>query len=144
MDIRIHPSSSTPIYTQVVDGVRRLIARRALRPDDRLPSVRELATTLRINRNTAARAYGILEADGHVTTRHGQGTFVASTQPRTPAAELADLLYPLLDRLLREATALGVDEKDLARLLKRRARAFDVVSASAENEQPSAVAGRRN
>ena len=64
MELRIDPASAVPVYAQVVDQIRMLIALRALRPGDKLPSVRELAAQVRINRNTAAKAYQLLEAAG--------------------------------------------------------------------------------
>ena len=61
MDLRLDPASAVPLYAQVVQQVRSLIASRVLRAGDRLPSVRELAVSARINRNTAAKAYQALE-----------------------------------------------------------------------------------
>src|SRR5258706_9252303 len=82
MELRIDPASAVPIYAQVVDQIRSLVASRALRAGDQLPSVRDLAVTLRVNRNTAAKAYQILEADGVIETRAGQGSFIADGTPR--------------------------------------------------------------
>ena len=81
MELRIDPALAVPVYAQVVEQVRTLIALRALRPGDKLPSVRELAAQVRINRNTAAKAYQLLEAAGVLETRAGQGTFVADGVP---------------------------------------------------------------
>ena len=75
------------VSAQIVDQVRALVATRALRPGDKLPSVRELAAGLRVNRNTAAKAYQALEADGVVETRAGQGCFIADGGPRWSRAE---------------------------------------------------------
>ena len=74
--IDVDPRSPVPLYLQMVEQIRRLMAMGALRPGDRLPPVRELAARARINRNTAARAIQTLEAQGLLRTRVGQGTFV--------------------------------------------------------------------
>ena len=65
-----------PIYTQICDGIRDQILSGILRPDDRLPSVRELATQLTINPNTIQRAYRELEIQGWVASVPGKGCFV--------------------------------------------------------------------
>lgn len=65
-----------PIYAQIVDGFREQIASGILQPEDRLPSVRELASQLSINPNTIQRAYRRLEAEGWIATVPGKGCFV--------------------------------------------------------------------
>ncbi|MGN0978078.1 MAG: GntR family transcriptional regulator, partial [Faecousia sp.] len=67
---------SRPIYTQIIDGIREQIITGVLRPGDKLPSVRELASTLAINPNTIQRAYRRLEAEGWIATVPGKGCFV--------------------------------------------------------------------
>src|SRR5438128_2401894 len=87
MILNLDPVSPVPIYLQIVDQVRRLIALGALRPGERIPSVRELAARCRINRNTAARAIQELERAGVVRTQVGQGTFVAEEPPPADPSE---------------------------------------------------------
>ena len=65
-----------PIYTQIADGFRSQITAGILRPDEKLPSVRELAVQLSINPNTIQRAYRQLEAEGWIATVPGKGCFV--------------------------------------------------------------------
>src|SRR5215468_882727 len=74
----LDPQSPVPLYLQIVEQVRRLVALGALKPGDRFLTVRELGTRARVNRNTAARAIAELERDGVVRTRVGQGTFIAN------------------------------------------------------------------
>jgi len=110
-------ASSVPLYRQIVDQVRRLVALGALKPGDRLPAVRDLAVQARVNRNTAARAIQALEAQGVVRTRVGQGTFVADDAPGA-SEELRDaLLEDAMERLLREAGDLGVAPREVSRRL---------------------------
>lgn len=110
----LEPSASTPIYRQLMDQVRRYIASGQLKPGDPLPSVRDLAETLTVNPNTVSKAYNLLEHDGVLTRRRGQGMIVA--EPRdTPEA----LLSPALARLIREARQLGLSRTEVLRLITR-------------------------
>ncbi len=121
MELRIDPSSAVPVYAQVVEQVRTLIALRALRPGDRLPSVRELAAQVRINRNTAAKAYRLLEAAGVLETRAGQGTFVADGVPPWSRDERLRRLEHSINRALVEAYHLGIPFDEVLRITERLA-----------------------
>ena len=68
---------SRPIYEQIKDGLRRMIVTGAMAQDEKLPSVRALATQLSINPNTIQRAYRELEAEGYILSMPGKGSFVA-------------------------------------------------------------------
>lgn len=67
----------TPIYTQIMDLIKRRIAAGELKSGQQLPSVRDLAQQVVVNPNTVQRAYVELEHDGYVATQRGMGTFVA-------------------------------------------------------------------
>ena len=86
---------SRPIYTQIIDGIREQIITGVLQPGDKLPSVRELASTLAINPNTIQRAYRRLEAEAGIATVPGKGCFVCGQPMADPREEL---------RLLRQLT----------------------------------------
>lgn len=75
--IQVLPNSSTPIYEQVNNAIKDLILKNALREDDKLPSVRELALQLTVNPNTISKAYSILEEQGIIVTLKGKGTFIS-------------------------------------------------------------------
>lgn len=124
MDLKLDPASAVPIYAQVVEQIRALVASRALRQGDRLPSVRELAATLRVNRNTAAKAYQMLEGDGVIETRPGLGCFVADGGPRWSKNERYRRVERSLDRALVEASHLDVPFEEIRQMLERRIRAF--------------------
>ena len=81
MFIPIDPSSGLPIYRQIMDQLRRMIASGALQPGDRVPSVRDLSASLRINHLTVGKAYGELEREGLLEKRRGLGVFVAQPDP---------------------------------------------------------------
>lgn len=75
--IKVDPADGRPMYQQIIDEMRRLIALGILKSEDALPSVRHLASELRLNPNTVAQAYRELERDGVVHVRRGQGTYVS-------------------------------------------------------------------
>ena len=120
MILDLDPALPTPLYLQLVQGIRRLVAIGALKPGDRLPTVRELAVQLRLNRNTAARAIQELEARGVVRTRVGQGTFVAEEAGEGASREA--LLELAVDRLIDEAAALAVPLETLSERVAARVR----------------------
>ncbi len=121
MDLHLDPASPVPLYRQLFEELRRRILLGALRPGEKLPTVRELAVLARVNRNTAARAIQALEQAGLVTSRVGRGTFVTARAPASNRA-LERAVDDLLDRLIDEARRLGADPGTLpARLASRLA-----------------------
>jgi len=76
--ITLNYRDSRPIYEQVKDGLRQMVVTGALRPGEKIPSVRALASSLAINPNTIQRAYEALEAEGYLYTVVGKGSFAAS------------------------------------------------------------------
>ena len=103
-----------PIYSQIEHGIREQIIAGILQPDDKLPSVRELAAMLTINPNTIARAYRELEQQGWIATVAGKGCFVCQ---HTPAPETG-----LLAQFRQTADALlkaGYSRQELIRYLEK-------------------------
>ena len=119
LPVRIRDGAGPP-YLQLIDGVRRKIERGALLPGDRIPPVRTLAHELGLAPNTVARAYRSLEDDGWIEGRGRAGTFVADRLPKLPSSVDA-ALAAAADGYLRRAAQLGVDPKDAAKVLRRRA-----------------------
>jgi GntR family transcriptional regulator len=103
--------SRTPIYAQVVENFKRLIVSGALPPDERVPSVRELAKTLTVNPNTVQKAYRELEARGYFYTVLGQGNFISKPdtahETETLLAQLRQLAAELRYRGVGMAEILG-------------------------------------
>ncbi len=122
--IEIDPTSPVPLYLQIADQMRRLIAMGALKPGDKAPTVRELAVTTRVNRNTAARAIQHLEAEGVVRTRVGQGTFVENRSPMIDRTQRDRTVGETIDRLLVEAHTLGLPLEELGWRLSKRIEEF--------------------
>lgn len=109
--IQLNYRDSKPIYEQIKDGFRKLIISNALSANEKLPSVRELASSLAINPNTIQKAYRDLESDGYIYTIAGKGTFVAEGQ------EIFDTrqheLLQEFDEILEELYFLSVGRKEL-------------------------------
>jgi len=101
-----------PVHVQLQTQIRHLIATGALKAGVQLPTVRQLAGFLRINRNTAARALAALHQDGYVESRRGRGTFVTETPP-THARGAARNLERLVDHTLERARRLGFTQEEL-------------------------------
>lgn len=110
MLISLDPQDTRPIYVQIVDEVRRALVLGTLGPEDPLPSVRDLAVTLRVNPNTVSQAYRELERQGMVYVRRGQGTYAAPA--RANGVERRALASGVAQRALHDArrNGLGVDE----------------------------------
>lgn len=121
LHLQVDPRAATPIYDQIVTRMRFAIASGTLSPGEALPSVRQLAMTLRVNPNTVARAYRELEAEGLVESQQGRGTFVCEGERRLTQAQRRQALAPALERLAAEARMLGVDAAELADLVREAA-----------------------
>ena len=108
MDIEINFKTHIPIYIQVMDQIKQEIAAEELNPGDQLPTVRQLAADLRVNFNTIARAYRLLDEAEIISTQHGRGTYILD-QPNADAAEKQrrQTLTSLADQFLTEAKKLG-------------------------------------
>jgi GntR family transcriptional regulator len=118
--IQIAPGDGVPIYVQIVNGVKHLVASGRLAPGEELPPIRALAEELLVNPNTVARAYRELEVAGVVTKRRTAGTFVSETAATLTIDQRRELLAPRVDALLAEAQGLGVGLDDLIDLVRRR------------------------
>ncbi len=112
----IQPSDTRPIYLQIMDEVRRGLVLGLLEPDDALPSVRQLASDLRVNPNTVQQAYRELEREGFVYVRRGRGTFVADSS--TDELGRQDLIEAVAERAMKEAYRNGVSLAELVKALE--------------------------
>lgn len=110
---RIDPRSPTPIYAQIADRIRVAVASGELRPGDDLPSVRTLATRLRVNPATVVQAYRALERESLVEMRQGAGTFIAELDRATRDRGRQDAARRLVREMLTEAARLGLSPQDL-------------------------------
>ena len=121
MHILIDESDPRPIYRQVADEIRHLIAGGSLAEGEALPSVRQVAVDLGVNLNTVAGAYRELQTEGLVTIRHGSGAVVASR--KTSTRDAAELRKPLRSALTALILA-GVPRSEIVNLVRDELRAL--------------------
>ena len=117
----VDPKDPMPLYAQLERAIRVAVATGELEVGDQLPTVRQLSVDLRINANTVAKVYGVLERTGELETRRGVGTFVAALRDKNAhRLERARQLTALGDRFLVEAASLGFEAEEAIESLRRR------------------------
>ncbi|HSD27795.1 MAG TPA: GntR family transcriptional regulator [Vicinamibacteria bacterium] len=126
--IRVDPTLPAPIWSQIEESVRYLVASGALGPGDVLSSVRDLAREQRVNPNTVAKAYQRLVEAGILETRRGEGTFVAARPPAIPAAERVRILHEGATRYTTLAVNLGATRAEAVSTLQAAWPDHDVAS----------------
>jgi GntR family transcriptional regulator len=118
MNVEIDFRSHVPIYLQIIEQIKGQVVAGALRPGDQLATVRQMAADLRVNFNTVARAYRILDEAGFISTQQGRGTYVVEPPDRE---QIEGLRQASLDGLARtfltDAARLGVGPGDVDRKL---------------------------
>jgi GntR family transcriptional regulator len=120
-NIHLDFRSGTPIYTQIVEQVKQQVVSGELKPGDQLPTVRALALELRVNFNTVARAYRLLDEAGIISTQQGRGTYILDV----PSPERTDrlrqqALESLTRNYLNEAHRLGCSPEEISKTLKEQ------------------------
>jgi GntR family transcriptional regulator len=118
--LRVSSTDGLPIYLQLVNQIKYLVASGTLSAGEELPAIRVLAEQLLINPNTVARAYRELEVDGLVEKRRTNGTFIAEGGSRLAAEERKRILAERIDALVAEANHFGVSVEDLVSLVRSR------------------------
>jgi GntR family transcriptional regulator len=118
LEFEIHPSSGTPIYRQIMDQVRALVASRRLVAGQMLPSIRQLATDLEVNMMTVSKAYARLEAVGILERQRGTGMRVRTTAPSGSVAERQKELAPLVDAMVMRASQLNLTEPQILAVIR--------------------------
>ena len=124
MQIRLSTSDGVPIYRQIVNQVKYLVAAGRLTPGDRLLPVRALAEELVVNPNTVARAYRELEQAGVISSRQGSGAFVTDQGSPLANREKKKILEQRIDMLLTEAANLKIDTPTVIKIVRDRSREF--------------------
>jgi GntR family transcriptional regulator len=115
MQIKIDFRSSAPIYVQIIEQIRQKVASGELKQGDQLPTVRQLATELRVNFNTVARAYRMLDEAGLISTQHGRGTYIWEQPSEETIQRLRQQgLEGLTRRYLAEAARRGFSAEEVA------------------------------
>jgi DNA-binding transcriptional regulator YhcF (GntR family) len=125
VQLHLNPKDGVPIYLQIVNQVKYLVAAGRLTPGEEIPPMRVLAQQLLVNPNTVARAYLELENAGVVTKRHGSGTYVSDQGSPLARKERRKLLTQRADALLAEARHLDIPLDEVLDLLRQRHELLD-------------------
>ena len=121
LQINVDLTTHTPIYLQVMGQVKHAIATGELQPDDQLPTVRQLAADLRVNFNTVARAYRLLDEEGIISTQHGRGTYILDPPSAEESERLRRQDFRLLtENFLSEAQRLGFSAEEARSLFEQQ------------------------
>jgi len=115
----LSPAHPDPMYKQVTDQIKDAIASGDLKPNDRLPSVRELSEALNVSAITIKRAYQDLETEGFILTRAGMGSFVAPVERDALRERKLAQVREELRRLVQSSAKFGISAGDIARLARQ-------------------------
>jgi GntR family transcriptional regulator len=117
--------SGVPIYVQIVEQVQQLVASGKLNPGDQLPTVRQLASELRVNFNTIARAYRMLDEAGLISTQQGRGTYILD-QPEEGLGDLlkAETLEDQTTHFINEVIRQGFTAIEIREMVERKLREY--------------------
>lgn len=127
--------SGLPIYTQIVNQVQAQIASGILQPGDQLPTVRALAEDLRVNFNTIARAYRILDEARIISTQQGRGTYITEIPPPEVTQRLRrESLEVLTHRYISEAMRLEFSRQEISAMVEDQLRSWKASDDASETE----------
>ena len=134
--IKLDFRSGQPIYVQIVDQIRQMVVSGELKPGDQLPTVRQLATELRVNFNTVARAYRVLDEAGLISTQQGRGTYIWEAPTEETACRLRlHGLESLTRRYLADAARMEFSPGDIAEAIVRNIRTWQEHGAPPQHEE---------
>jgi GntR family transcriptional regulator len=134
MYIHIDHNSGVPISAQMVDQIKYLVVSGALRENEQIPSVRALATELKLNPTTVARVYRQLEAEDIIFTQRGKGTFIAPRHSGLTEDEKERRVAGDIRKLVVEAARVGLDFDDLLALIQREIEALHGVQGEKKGD----------
>ena len=118
LDFELDFHSGLPIYTQIANQIQGRVANGMLKPGDQLPTVRALALELRVNFNTVARAYRILDEERIISTQQGRGTYISEKPPPKMTERLRrESLEGLTQRFVGEAMRLGFTQQEIRQMV---------------------------
>lgn len=139
LDFRSH----IPIYVQIVERIRHLVATGVLKPGEQLPTVRQMAADLRVNFNTIARAYRLLDEAGVISTQQGRGTYVLEPPPPEQARHLRQQALEALTRsFLADADRLSFEPEEITQIMERMVEQWKQEGEPPADEGESGGVGR--
>ncbi len=117
--------SGLPIYNQIVDQIQQSIAAGTLKPGDQLPTVRALAEELRVNFNTVARAYRLLDESRIISTQQGRGTYIMEIPPPEISERMRrESLQSLARRYIRESKRLEFSSREISQMVSDQLKSW--------------------
>jgi GntR family transcriptional regulator len=126
LTLQIDFRSGLPIYTQIVNQVQAQVVGGILKPGDQLPTVRALAEELRVNFNTIARAYRILDEERIISTQQGRGTYITEIPPPKVSERLRkESLEALTQRYISEAMRLEFSKSEIRQMVSDQLKAWN-------------------
>jgi GntR family transcriptional regulator len=130
--LQIDFRSGLPIYTQIVNQVHAQVASGILQPGDQLPTVRALAEELRVNFNTVARAYRLLDEERIISTQQGRGTYITEIPPPKVSEKFRrEALEELTQRYVSEAMRLEFSKSEIKQMVNDQLKAWKEADESA-------------
>jgi GntR family transcriptional regulator len=118
--------SGLPIYIQIMNQIEQQVLGGRLKPGDQLPTVRALASELRVNFNTVARAYRMLDEARIISTQQGRGTYIIEIPPPEVTEKLRrESLEALARRYIRESMRLGFSRSEMARMVRNQLKVWN-------------------
>ncbi|MEW5901536.1 MAG: GntR family transcriptional regulator [Acidobacteriota bacterium] len=120
--IKIEPASFIPIYEQIKKEIKSRISLGSLRPNEPLPSIRDLAAELVVNPNTVARAYRDLEHEGFIYTRKGKASFVTENSTSLIQRERLRRLDEIMEWAVEEAQKFGFSHEEIGKAFEEKLR----------------------
>jgi len=133
LNLQIDFRSGLPIYTQIVNQVQSQIVSGNLKPGDQLPTVRALAEELRVNFNTVARAYRLLDEERIISTQQGRGTYITEIPPPKVSEKLRkEMLDALAERYISEAMRLEFSKSEIKQMVSDQLKSWNESKESEE------------
>jgi len=138
LNLQIDFRSGLPIYIQIVNQVQAQVAGGKLKPGDQLPTVRALAEELRVNFNTVARAYRILDEARLISTQQGRGTYITEIPPPKVAEELRrESIRALTERFIDEALRLDFSTEEISQTVEQQLKVWKYHRPAGQGQQHS-------
>jgi GntR family transcriptional regulator len=125
MMFKVDLTSHRPVYLQIIEEVKQAVATGELKPGDQLPTVRHLAADQRVNFNTVARAYRLLDEEGIISTQHGRGTYILSPSSAKDTKKLKQQQLALLvEHFIEEMEKLGASPREVNEIVAEQLKAW--------------------
>ena len=116
--INLDYQSRKPIYMQIVNGIERYVALEILKPEQQIPSIRDLATELGVNPNTVKKAYSILEQRGVIVTLSTKGTFITIKTDKVFEKTVEEKIEEI-KKQINELEMFGIDRKEIIKRISK-------------------------